>query len=80
MLALPPKSPELYPAENVWQYLRDNWLSNRVFASGRHIIDRCCDGWSKLMDQPWTIMSLGLRDWEVVSGMTDAPNVVAVGY
>ena len=28
LLPLPPKSPELNPTENVWQYLRDNWLSN----------------------------------------------------
>ena len=35
LLALPPKSPELNPTENVWQYLRDNWLSNRVFTSSR---------------------------------------------
>ena len=33
LLALPPKSPELNPTENVWQLLRDNWLSNRVFTS-----------------------------------------------
>jgi len=26
------KCPELNPAENVWQFLRDNWLSNRVFS------------------------------------------------
>ena len=63
LLPLPPQSPELNPAENVWQYLRDNWLSNRVFASGRNIIDLCCDAWNKLSDQPWTIMSIGLRDW-----------------
>ena len=30
-LPLPPRSPELNPVENVWQFLRDNWLSNRVF-------------------------------------------------
>jgi hypothetical protein len=63
LLPLPPKSPEQNPTENVWQYLRDNWLSNRVFASGRNIIDHCCDAWNKLIDQPWTIMSIGLRDW-----------------
>jgi len=63
LLPLPPKSPELNPTENVWQYLRDNWLSNRVFASARHIVDHCCDAWNKLVDQPWTIMSIGLRDW-----------------
>jgi hypothetical protein len=31
LLSLPPRSPELNPVENVWQLLRDNWLSNRVF-------------------------------------------------
>ena len=29
VLALPPRSPELNPVENVWQFMRDNWLSNR---------------------------------------------------
>ena len=33
LLPLPPRSPELNPVENIWQYLRDNWLSNRVFNS-----------------------------------------------
>jgi len=63
LLPLPPKSPELNPTENVWQYLRDNWLSNRVFKTGRDIADHCCDAWNKLIDQPWTIMSIGLRHW-----------------
>ena len=30
-ILLPSRSPELNPVENVWQYLRANWLSNRVF-------------------------------------------------
>jgi hypothetical protein len=30
---LPAKCPELNPQENVWQFVRDNWLSNRVFKS-----------------------------------------------
>ena len=57
------RSPELNPVENVWQFVRDNWLSNRVFASYDDIVDHCCDAWNKLVDQPWSIMSLGLRDW-----------------
>ena len=54
---LPAKCPELNPAENVWQFLRDNWLSNRVFKSYDDIVDHCCDAWNKLVDQPWKIMS-----------------------
>ena len=30
-LPLPPKCPELNVMENVWQFMRDNWLSNRIF-------------------------------------------------
>jgi hypothetical protein len=31
--ALRSQIPELNPVENIWQYMRDNWLSNRVFKS-----------------------------------------------
>lgn len=63
IVPLPPKCPELNPVENVWQFMRDNWLSNRIFASGEDLVGHCCDAWNKLIDQPWRIMSLGLRDW-----------------
>ena len=43
--------------ENVWQFMRENWLSNRVFASYDDILDHCCAAWNKLTDQPWRIMS-----------------------
>ena len=31
LILLPSRAPELNPVENIWQYLRANWLSNRVF-------------------------------------------------
>ena len=40
--------------------MRDNWLSNRVFTSYPDILDHCCEAWNKLIEQPWTIMSIGL--------------------
>jgi transposase len=63
IIPLPPKSPELNPVENVWQFMRDNWLSNRVFKSYDDLVDHCCEAWNKLVDQPWRIMSIGLRRW-----------------
>ena len=63
ILTLPPRAPELNPVENVWQFMRDNWLSNRVFNSHDDIVDHCCDAWNKLVDQPWKIMSIGHREW-----------------
>ena len=63
LLPLPARSPELNPVENLWQFLRDNWLGNRIFTSYADILDQCCDAWKKLIDQPWRIMSIGLRQW-----------------
>jgi len=63
IVPLPPKCPELNPVENVWQFMRDNWLSNRVFTSYVDILDHCCDAWNKLVEKPWIIMSIGLRQW-----------------
>ena len=60
---LPPRSPELNPVENIWQFLRDNWLSNGIFQSYDQILDLSCEAWNKLVEQPWTIMSIGTRDW-----------------
>ena len=64
LLALPPRSPELNPVENIWQFMRDNWLSNRVFKSYDEILALCCEAWNKLIEQPWTIMSIGHRKWD----------------
>ena len=63
LMALPPRSPELNPVENVWQYLRDNWLSNRVFKSYDDIVAHCCEAWNNLMERPWKIISIGKRQW-----------------
>ena len=63
LVPLPPRCPELNTMENVWQFMRDNWLSNRIFQSYEVIVDHCCHAWNRLTDQPWRIMSIGLRDW-----------------
>jgi transposase len=66
LLPLPPRSPELNPQENIWQFMRANWLSNRVFKSFDDIVDHCCYAWNTLIDQPWKIMSVAHRDWAAV--------------
>ena len=55
------------PVENIWQFMRDNWLSNRVFKSYDDILDHCCFAWNKLIDMPWKIMSIGTREWAALS-------------
>jgi transposase len=66
LLPLPPRSPELNPPENIWQFMRQNWLSNRIFNSYDDILALCCAAWNALIDQPWKIMSIVLRAWAAI--------------
>lgn len=71
LLPLPPRSPELNPVENIWQYLRQNYLSNRIFANRifdgyEVILDAACEAWNKLIDQPEQIRSIATRNWATI--------------
>ena len=63
LLPLPPRPPELDPVENIWQFLRDNWLSNRVFESYEDVLDHCRFASNQLTQQTWKIMAIGLCNW-----------------
>ena len=66
-IPLPPRSPELNPAENVWEYLRQRWLSNRIFKDYDAILDAVCDAWNRLIAEPDRIRSIGTRSWATTS-------------
>ena len=63
LMPLPPRCPERNPVENLWQFMRDNWLSNRIFKSYDDVVDHCCYAWNTLVQQPRRLMSIGLRKW-----------------
>lgn len=67
LLPLPPYAPELNPQENVWQFLRQNQLSNRVFDGYDAIVDACCLAWNALMAAPDRIASIATRSWASVN-------------
>ena len=67
LLPLPPYSPELNPVENIWQFLRQNRLANRLFDSYEAIVDACCEAWNALLANPERIASITSRDWAQVS-------------
>lgn len=67
LLKLPAYSPELNPVENIWQYLRQNRLSNIVFDTYDAIVDACCDAWNALTAQPGLIRSIATREWASVN-------------
>jgi hypothetical protein len=49
--------------ERVWQYLRDRYLSGRLFEGTRAIIDACCEAWNRLLEEAGRIRSLTDPDW-----------------
>ena len=66
LLIQPAYAPELNPAENIWQYLRQNFLANRVFKTYEAILDACCNAWNALMALPDRVTSIASREWAKV--------------
>jgi DDE superfamily endonuclease len=66
-IALPPAAPELNSAENIWEYLRANKLSNTVFSSYEDILDHACEAWQYFATDPERITSLTTRTWAQVN-------------
>lgn len=58
LIKLPPRSPELNPAEKPWQYLKDNFLSHLVLNTYEQIVDACQHAWQKMTTDPGRITSL----------------------
>jgi transposase len=66
LLPLPPYSPELNPVENVWEFLRGNYLCHLVWDSYEQIVGACCDAWNKFVREPGRIASIATRPWASV--------------
>jgi hypothetical protein len=60
---LPPYSPALNAIERVWLYLRERFLSQRLWPSDDDILDACCAAWNALLDETGRIRSLCTLDW-----------------
>lgn len=63
LVHLPPYAPELNAIEKIWQYLRDRYLSGRLFTDTGAIIDACCDAWNRLLAETGRIASLTDFKW-----------------
>src|SRR5664280_3276801 len=66
LVPLPPACPELNAAENIWQYLRQNYLGNRVFENYTAILDACQVAWRSLLNELGRIASIANRDWATI--------------
>jgi len=63
LLRLPAYSPELNPVEHIWDHLRENYMSNRVFGSLDAVVNQVCLGLRNLHRQPDLVRSLTCFDW-----------------
>ncbi len=63
LLPLPPYSPELNPVERVWLYLRERFLSFRLYRSEQAIVDALCAAWNALRDETGRLTTLTGYPW-----------------
>jgi len=62
--SLPGSAPQ--PVETLWEYLRANFLSHRVWESYDAMVDACCSAWNALMRSPEQVTSITTRAWAQV--------------
>ena len=63
LIRLPAYSPELNAQENIWEYLRPNYLAGKIFDTYDDIVDGCCVAWKQLIAMPGKINSIASRNW-----------------
>jgi hypothetical protein len=64
LMPLPPYAPERNSVENIWDYLRSNYLSHCVWRSYDAIVDACCKAWNALMAHRSKVRAAGITSTE----------------
>ena len=62
LIPLPPYSPELNPTEQIWQWVKRNYLSNICFVNYNDIIDKLATAWNAFSDDKELVQSMCTRD------------------
>ena len=63
LLPLPPYSPGLNPVERVWLYLRERFLSFRLYQTEQAIVGALCAAWNALRDETGRLATLTSYPW-----------------
>jgi hypothetical protein len=63
LLALPPYSPELNPAEHVWEYIRENDIRNQIFNTLDEVMDTVETSLRHLHETPEELRSMTAFPW-----------------
>ena len=65
LIPLPSYSPELNAMEQVWDWMKDNYLSNMCFKNYDEIVDKICESWNAFCAKLELVKSLCLREWQI---------------
>ena len=60
---LPAYSPELNAIERLWLFLRERFLSHRLWPTYDDIVEACCRAWNSVRGEAGRIRSLCDYDW-----------------
>ena len=63
IVLLPPYSPELNPAEHLWEALREDWFANTVFHDLDAVEDALDDGLIALESDPQRVQTMTGFNW-----------------
>jgi len=63
IIKLPPYSPELNSIEQVWNWMRQHCLANRVFKDYQDIVDSVCHAWNSFTKSAARVTKMCSRDW-----------------
>jgi hypothetical protein len=58
LVLLPPKSPELNPAENLWHYLRSHYWSNRLYETWQDLKAAAVEAWRRVCLLPERVKTI----------------------
>jgi len=60
---LPPLSPQLNPAENIWDEMKEKFFHNKIFRSMEEVLSRMSDAILKYEASPQIVKSITGWDW-----------------
>lgn len=63
LIPLPPYAPELNAMEQIWEWIKNHYLSNQCYLNYAQIVDRACSAWNNLSRNSELIKSIMYREW-----------------
>jgi transposase len=63
LIPLPPYAPELNAMEQIWEWIKNHFLSNQYYGVYEDIVTMACYAWNQLSKDVNLVKSIMYRDW-----------------